>query len=131
MPSDVPEPAPESVPVTAPETAPAGPPTSDDRTMGLLCHLGGIIGSFLLPLIVWLIKKDTSAFVNDQGKEALNFQITMLIGWAVAGVLSCVGIGLILFPIIWVLNLVFCVMGAMAANKGERYRYPFNIRILK
>jgi hypothetical protein len=99
--------------------------------MGLLCHLGGIIGSFLLPLIVWLIKKDTSAFVNDQGKEALNFQITMLIGWAVAGVLSCVGIGLILFPIIWVLNLVFCVMGAMAANKGERYRYPFNIRILK
>jgi uncharacterized Tic20 family protein len=125
MANEVPEPSPAAEPATA------GPPASDERSMALLCHLGGIISSFILPLVIWLIKKDQSAFVNDQGKEALNFQITMWIAWAVAIVLSCVGVGFLLFPVIFLVNIIFCVMGAIASNKGERYRYPLNIRIIK
>jgi uncharacterized Tic20 family protein len=55
------------------------PPSADDQNMGMLCHLLGIFTSFLAPLIIWLIKKDTSPWIDHQGKEALNFQITALI----------------------------------------------------
>jgi len=104
--------------------------TPDDRTMGMLAHLLGIIG-FLGPLIIWLIKKDQSPFVNDQGKEALNFQLMMLIAWVVVIITSFFCIGAILGPVVFVVNIVFCIMGAMKANQGIAYRYPFNIRFIK
>ncbi|MEA2710677.1 MAG: uncharacterized protein QOF78_3278 [Phycisphaerales bacterium] len=110
----------------------SGPaPTQDDRTMAMLAHLGGILFGFLGPLIIWLIKKDQSPFVDDQGKEALNFQITLLIGYAIGGATTFVCIGFVILPVVWIAGLIFGIMGAMAANKGEAYRYPFNIRFIK
>ena len=103
----------------------------DARTMGMLCHLLGIVIGFLGPLLIWLIKKDEHAFVDDQGKEALNFQLTMLIGYVASGVLTWVCIGFLLLPIVWIVSIVFSILGAMKANAGVRYRYPFAIRLIK
>jgi uncharacterized protein len=104
---------------------------SDERMWAMLGHLGGIVLGFIAPLITWLVFRERSAFVEDQGKEALNFQITVLIGYVVAAVLSGILIGLVLFPIVWIASLVLCIMAGMAANKGERYRYPFALRLIK
>ncbi len=110
----------------------AGPePDSDSRTMAMLAHLLAIFIGFLGPLIIWLVKKDQSPFVNDQGKEALNFQLTVLIAWFVAGLLACLVVGIFLFPLIWIGNLILCIIAAVKANRGEAYRYPFNIRFIR
>ena len=112
-------------PIDEPKTA----PTKDERTMAMLCHLGGIMG-FLVPLIIWLLKKDQSRFVEDQAKEALNFQITLLIGHFVAGLTICFTLGVVNGGL-WVVGLVFGILAAVAANKGEVYRYPFALRLIK
>lgn len=105
--------------------------SKDSRTMALLAHILGIFSSFLVPLIIWLIKKEEDAFVEDQAKEALNFQITIMIGWFVAVVLSFVAIGFLLFPVLMVGNLVLGIIAGMKANDGIAYRYPFTIRLIK
>lgn len=107
----------------------------DARTMGMLCHLLGIFTGFIGALVIWLIKKDQSPFVNDQGKEALNWQITFAIGvfaglvLVFTGILACVGV--IIYMAAFVVNVVFCIMGTIKANKGIRFRYPFAIRLIK
>jgi uncharacterized Tic20 family protein len=106
------------------------PSTSEDRQMAFFAHLGGALLGWLVPLIIWLIKKDKSKFVDDQGKEALNFQLTMLIGHVVGAFSFCLTWGTINL-VCYVLSLVFGIMGGVAANKGEVYRYPFNIRMIK
>jgi len=116
---------------TPAETVQQLEPNKDARTMALLCHLLAIFTSFVGPLIVWLIKKDQSPYVDKQGKEALNFQITVVIAYCVAFLLSLLCIGLILLPIIWVVDLIFCIMGCVAANKGQNYRYPVSLRLIK
>jgi len=83
-------------------------PTKDECNMAMLAHLLGIFTGFLGALVVWLMKKDSSAFVGEESKEALNFQITMLI-----------------------MNFIFCILGAISASKGKPYKYPFAIRLLK
>ena len=98
--------------------------------MALLAHLLGIFLGFIGPLIIWLIKKDQSPFVDDQGKEALNFQLVMLIAWVVGGATACFGIGFILIFGAWICTIVFGILGAMEANKGVAYRYPFNLRMV-
>jgi uncharacterized Tic20 family protein len=107
------------------------PPSKDDKTMAMLAHLLSIFLGFLGPLIIWLIKKDQSPFVDDQGKEALNFQLLMLIAWLVGGATICLGIGAIIMLAAWVCTIIFGIMGALEANKGVAYRYPFNIRFIK
>jgi len=106
-------------------------PSTDDRNLAMLAHLLGIVSGFVGALIIWLIKKDQSAYVDEQGKEALNFQITMLIAFVGAWILVFVLIGALLFPLLLVVNLVFCILAAVAASKGEHYRYPIAIRLLK
>ncbi|MEU8321727.1 DUF4870 domain-containing protein [Nonomuraea sp. NPDC048881] len=103
---------------------------SDDTTMAMLAHLLGLLVSWVGPLVIYLMKKDESPYVRDQAAEALNFQITMFIGYAVAIVLSIVLVGLLLFPIIWIVSLIFHVQAAIATNRGENYRYPFAIRLV-
>jgi uncharacterized Tic20 family protein len=103
--------------------------------MALIAHLvGGILG-FLIPLIVWLIKKDQSKFVNDQGKEALNFQLTLLIGHFILGLCICIPIinliAILLHLALRVFSVVFGIIAAMAVQRGEVYRYPLTLRILK
>lgn len=115
----------------APVTPDPAGPNKDARTMGMLAHILGIPLGFLGPLIIWLIKKDEMPFVDDQGKESLNFQITVLIAFVVSGLLTCVFIGMFLFPVVFVGNIILCIMGAMKANNGETYRYPFALRLIK
>ncbi len=86
---------------------------------------------FLGPLIIWLIKKDEDPFVDDQGKEALNFQITVMIAMAISGALICIIIGPFLMMAVAVCNIVFCIIGALKANEGVAYRYPFTLRLIK
>ena len=118
-----------------PAPAASGDLQADEKTMGMLAHLLGIVTCFIGPLIIWLVKKDQSEFINDQGKEALNWQITLIGGWVVTMIVSFIPIlglvGCILGPAIFVLNLVFCILGGLAANKGERYRYPVALRLIK
>jgi uncharacterized protein len=123
----------------APSELPPGPPqipsTADDRTMALVAHLvGGLVG-FLAPLIVWLIKKDQSKFVDDQGKEALNFQLTVLLAHFVMLPMMCIPFVNILIALchlaLRVFSVVFGIIAGVAAQKGEVYRYPCTLRLIK
>jgi uncharacterized Tic20 family protein len=109
--------------------------SSDERTWAMLCHLStfaGLIGvpfgNILGPLIAWMIKRDEYALVEDQGKEALNFQISMMIYSLICLVL------IITIPLIFallVIDIVYTIIAAIRANAGEYYRYPMTIRLLK
>lgn len=106
------------------------PPSNDDKNIATITHIGGTVFSFVPALIVWILKKDENQYIEDQAKEALNFQITMVLAYMLAGVLSWILIGLIFFPVIWVLNIVFCIIAAISTSKGETYRYPFCLRLI-
>lgn len=93
---------------------------------GLIVPLGNIIG----PLIVWLVKKDTMPFAGEQAREALNFNITMTIAMVVSGILMLVLIGFLLVAIVGLAWLVLTIMAAVAASKGESFRYPFTLRLV-
>ena len=108
--------------------APVG---KDDTNMAMLCHILAIFTGFLGPLIIWLIKKDDSPFVDRHGKEALNFQLTVLIAWVASGLLAFVCIGFILMPVIGIVDLVLCILAAVKSSRGEEYRYPISIRFVK
>src|SRR5579859_4154283 len=97
--------------------------------MAMFCHLGGIFGGFVLPLVIWILKKDESSFVDYHGKEALNFQITMMIGHLIAVPLACLTFGLSALVVLAVV-VTFSIIAAMAANRGERYSYPITIRFI-
>ncbi|MEO5629741.1 MAG: DUF4870 domain-containing protein [Thermomonas sp.] len=118
---------------TATPPPPSGAPAQEDKTLALLTHLSGIILSFIVPLVIWLTNKDKpdKGWLNDQAKEALNFQITIAIAWVIAIVLSVIAIGFLLYPVIWIVNLIFCILGGIKANEGVAYRYPFAIRLIK
>ncbi|MDX1915606.1 MAG: DUF4870 domain-containing protein [Methylophilus sp.] len=105
-------------------------PTNDEKNIATVTHLGGTVFSFIPALIVWLLKKDDSAYISDQAKEALNFQITMLIAQFIAGVLIAILIGFILIGLVWVFNVVFCIIAAISTSKGETYRYPLCLRLI-
>ncbi|ALN92296.1 MULTISPECIES: DUF4870 domain-containing protein [Lysobacter] len=111
--------------------------SQDEKTWGMLAHLSTLVGliipfgTVLGPLVVWLVKKDTMPFVADQGKEALNFNITALIAGIVSFLLTFVLIGLVLLPLVGLAWLVLTIMAALAANKGEEYRYPWTLRLVK
>ncbi len=110
-------------------TGPA--PTKEETNMAMLIYILGIFTGFIGPLILWLVKKNESAFINDQGKEVLNFQITAFLAYVVCIILMFVIIGLFLFPVVVVCYLVFLIIGATKANKGIAYRFPFALRLLK
>ena len=105
--------------------------TQDERTMGMLCHLLAFAFSPIGTLVLWLWKKDTMPFVDDQGKEALNFQISVYIYSFVAWLLCFVVVGFILLPIVTVGSIVLIILAAVAAYDGRAYRYPLTIRLIK
>ncbi len=109
----------------------AGSPTNDEKTWGMLAHFLGIVTGFLGPLVIWLIKKDEMPFVEVEGKEALNFQITILIAYVISMVLTVVLIGFILIPAVLIINLVMCILAGIKVQKGEHYKYPFALRLIK
>lgn len=103
----------------------------------MAAHLSALAGHFIPfghifgPLIVWLIKRDSSEFIDDQGKEALNAQISFTIYFAVCIALMIVVIGFVLFPLVWLADLIFIIIAAVSANEGKRYRYPLILRLVK
>ena len=117
-----------------PEEKPAAPAPSggggQDNNMAVIAHVLGIFISFVGPLIIYMTANE-KPYVKEQAKEALNFQITVVFAWIAASILSFVGIGIVLYPIVWIVNLILCIMAAMAASKGEDYKYPFAIRLIK
>ena len=111
--------------------------SNDDRFWGMLCHLSALAGHFfpfgniIAPLVIWLIKKDESAYVNYHGKEALNFQISLAIYFAIAVILAFVLIGFAFLIALWVFGLVMVIVAGVKANEGQYYRYPLTMRFLK
>jgi uncharacterized protein len=106
--------------------------SADDRNLAMLTHLSGILFSVIVPLIMWLVHKDKPEkhFLVEESKEALNFQITVLIAFVVSSALSVILIGLLLMPLVWLANIILCILAAVASSKGERYRYPLTIRLI-
>jgi hypothetical protein len=94
---------------------------------GFVIPFGNILG----PLIVWLVKRDEMAFVEDQGKEALNFNISITIYGIISALLIFVLIGFALLLILGVVWLVFVILAAVKANEGTAYRYPLTLRLIK
>ena len=107
--------------------------SKDARTMALLAHILGIFTSFVVPLIIWLIKKDDDEFIADQAKEALNFHITVIIAYFAITIIAIVtmGIGFILYPVLGIGVLVLGIVAGLKANDGIAYRYPCTIRLIK
>lgn len=123
--------------VVTPPPAPSGTPSAEEKQWALFAHLSALagfiipFGSIIGPLIIWLIKKDTMPFVDDQGKEALNFQITAAIAFVACVVLMIVLIGLLLIWVVAIADLVLIILAAIKANEGVAYRYPFTLRLVK
>jgi len=108
------------------------------RMWAMFCHLAGFagllpvvpgIGCLLGPLVVWLIKKNEFPFVEEQGKEALNFQITMFIYGVAAGLLMLLCIGILLLVAVAVVDVVLVILAAIKVNDGYHYRYPYPLII--
>ncbi|WP_066096912.1 DUF4870 domain-containing protein [Xanthomonas massiliensis] len=130
--------------VTVPPPPPVGTPSADERQWALFAHLSALtgivtsgVGNIVGPLVIWLIKKDTMPFVSDQAKEALNFNITVLIAGLALGLLTAItfGIGIvvtlpigIILAVAW---LVLTIIATIKANEGVAYRYPFTLRLIK
>jgi uncharacterized Tic20 family protein len=110
------------------EVTPAAP--QESRNLAVIMWVGTIVLSFIPGLIFYLVKKD-DAYLLDQGTEALNWSITALIGCFAGFILSIVGIGILITLAVMLINLIFCVMGAVAASKGEGFRVPFALRLIK
>ena len=140
---------PATPPPYEPSPVESGVVAADARQWAMFAHLsaliGGVltagwagsIGCFIGPLIIWLLKKDTMPFVDDQGKEALNFNITVAGIFLALLILSIVtlGIGLVIAIPAWILIglawLVLTIIAGIKANEGVRYRYPFTLRLIK
>ena len=113
------------------------PVPPEERQMALFTHLAALagfvipLGNIIGPLVLWLIKKDTMPFVDDQGKEALNFNITVTIAGIVCCILFLIVIGYFLLVALTVVWLIFVVIATVQASEGVAYRYPFSLRIIK
>lgn len=110
----------------------------EERNWAMLCHLAALamyvappFGHVIGPLVVWLIKREEFPFVDEQGKEALNFQISMTIYFFLAGFMILVVIGIVILPALFVVQIVFIIIAAVKASDGVSYQYPFTIRLIK
>ena len=124
-------PLPPPLPVSAPAV-------SNVRTTAAFIHASALLGVFihfpghlLPPLLVWLLKRDESPELDAHGKEAVNFQISMLIYNAVAAVFCLILVGFVFLVILWVLNAIFVIIAAIQASDGKFYRYPMTIRFIQ
>ena len=117
-------------PLTAADSITHLTPSNDEKNIATITHLVGILFSFIPALVVWVIKKDDSSYITAQAKEALNFQITVLIAQFIAGILAFILIGFVLMGIIWLANIVLCIIAAISSSKGDAYRYPFTLRLI-
>jgi uncharacterized Tic20 family protein len=115
-----------------PPSLPADPaPTQDEKNLALIMHVLSLVGFSLIgPLIVWLVKKDESAFINAQGRELLNFQISFLIYAIVCIPLCFVLIGIPLLIVVGIASFILTIIGLVKATEGKIYRFPVTIKML-
>ena len=121
-------------PPPTPPVPPVGPQPmsdSDARLWAMLCQLSGILIGFIGPLIVMLVFGPRNAFVKKESTEALNFQITVLIGYLIGFVLTLIIIGIFVIIAIAIASIIFIIIAAVKNNQGIEYRYPINIRFVK
>lgn len=109
--------------------------SADSRNWAMMSHLSAFVmllgvPSVIGPLVAWLVKKDQDAFVADQAKEALNFNLSFLIYGLVAAVSLIVLVGFILLPALFIAWVVLVIQAAIKASNGEYYRYPFTLRLV-
>lgn len=104
----------------------------------MACHLAALVGflgngiGFVLgPLAVWLIKRNDHPFIDEQGKEALNFQITMFIALIISALLALVVVGFVLLAILGLAEIILPILAGIRANEGKHFRYPFTIRLIR
>ncbi len=115
----------------------AASPSAEERQWAMFAHLSTLVGliipfgSILGPLIIWQIKKAEMPFVDDQGKEAVNFQITILIAALVSALAMLILIGILMVFVVGIAWLVLSILAGIKANNGEAYRYPFTLRLIK
>lgn len=117
-------------PVNPYATAPAPLRPEDEKLWATLIHVGGIFFGFVPALVGYLVLKDRGPFIRGHSTTALNFQLTMLIGYVAGYVLAFVFIGFLVLLAVGILVLVFGIIAAIAANRGEEYYYPVAIRFL-
>jgi uncharacterized Tic20 family protein len=115
------------------EEYPLATPSGDDRTMGILSHILTIVPGvgIFAPLVIYLIRKNDAPFVEANAKESLNWQITVILLYFIAGILAILLIGFLLLPIVWVLNLILVIIASIKASENKIYRYPFSMRLVK
>lgn len=112
------------------------PLTNEAKNWGMLCHLIALLamplgfGHVVGPLVVWLLKRNDHPFIDDQGKESLNFQISVSIYTLLLSPTLCIGVGVVLIPALWLANLILIVLASIKASGGEAYRYPLSIRLV-
>jgi uncharacterized protein len=133
---DTPESQPPQSPSIAP-TTPAAEPNKNEQNMGMLCHLLALsgflvpFGHIIGPLILWMVKREEMPFVDSQGKESLNFQISVTIYGIAAAISVFLLIGFVLLPAVLLFDLVCVIVASIETANGKPYRYPLCIRFLK
>ena len=119
------------------EQLPLPTPSREVRQWAMFCHLSALLGiwipfgTLIGPLILWQMKREMDPFIDDQGKEALNFQISVAIASAICLLLMVVVIGFFLFGLLAIGALVLTIIAGVKANEGQVYRYPFTWRLIK
>lgn len=104
---------------------------NDDYTMGVLAHVLGLVSGFVGPLIIYLVGREKEDLNLDNARHALNFQISLAIYLIVSAILALVIVGFIFMAALGIMNLIFCILGAVRASHGEVYKYPLEIPFLK
>ena len=128
-----PYPPPPPYPAAHPPLSP-----SDERMWAIVAHIGPLVLTvltagtlfFLVPLVIWLVYRDRSAYVSHQAKESLNFQLTLLLAYVIGFVTIFVLVGFLILAVAFVLAIVFGIQAALAASRHEAYRYPMSIRFI-
>jgi uncharacterized Tic20 family protein len=113
------------------EEQPPYQPDSDERILAILSHILTIVGSFIPPLVIYLIKNRDSGYVADHARESLNFQITLIVLFIISSILAVLIIGLLFIWLLGFLDLVLVIVAAIRASESKLYRYPFNLRLIK
>ncbi|MCU1446821.1 DUF4870 domain-containing protein [Cryobacterium sp.] len=117
-------------PPASPYQTPSQLSPADEKLWATLIHIGGILFSFVPALIGFIVLKDRGPFIRAHTATALNFQITMAVAGFIGGILTIVLVGFFILAAVWIVNIVFSIMAAIAANKGEWYSYPLTIKFL-
>ena len=112
-------------------------PSRDERQWAMLCHLSAmlmyctVVGGFIAPFVIWILKRDEMPFVADQGRETLNFQITTLLALIVGGCLAIVLIGFVIIGVVLLFHFIVTIIATVRVSEGVLYRYPICWRVIR